>query len=31
LPEDINTVTKMIGNNVSENKFVYSDFKITWK
>jgi hypothetical protein len=29
LPEDINTVTKMIGNNVSENKFVYSDFKIT--
>lgn len=29
LPEDINTVTKMIGDSVPEEKFVYSDFKIT--
>ena len=29
LPEDINTVTKMIGNDVSGKTFVYSDFQIT--
>lgn len=29
LPEDVNTVTKMIGNDVSGKTFVYSDFQIT--
>jgi hypothetical protein len=29
LPEDFNTVTKMIGNKVADNKFVYSNFKIS--
>jgi hypothetical protein len=29
LPEDVNTVTKMIGKEVPTEKFVYSDFKIT--
>ena len=28
LPEDVNTVTKVVGDNMSTEKFVYSEFKI---